>query len=659
MKELSIENHREEEEALFLALVSCLLSLGTNYEENISTLVNLCGQKLWPNCVSYHRIQDDRYELISRWSGHYEDLGCQKKLCSLLASNDGDVVRLRPHAESSEECLVHRIRCSNETRAILCIRHAKDMGPVWGGNTFLGLVVSACEAEERRFESHLALQSSEEKFKTIFNSCCAGILIAHGETRKFIYANPAICRFLGYTEEEMLSLSVDDIHPKESVPYVVGEFEAQMRGEKIVTSDIPCKRKDGTTCWADISSGLVTFNGRPCVIGSFSDTTAKRALTQKLVDVQKMEAIGKLAGGVAHGFNNILCPVLGYTELGLQEVPKDSKVGEYLRLIHSAAKESATLTRQLLSYSQKQVLKLSDVDIVEETRLTADFLSKVIGEQVSVFFETSIKKGYVEVDTSLFHQVLLNLAINAKEAITEDGTLSLRCSSVNLDERMAIDNGLDKGGEYIVITVEDSGAGMDHQTCLHVFEPFFTTKGVGEGTGLALAMVSGILKQHGGSIEVESQLDKGTTFTMYWPKSKSQVSVESSLLDKTVADPASITILVVEDDLVVRTMAQRMLEHRGYKVALAGSGTEALQLVDDGLSINLLLTDVVMPEMSGKELYDELRVSHPHLSAVYMSGYANEVLAKRKIDKDAAFFVQKPFTVNELLQVINSCLARK
>ena len=649
----------ELQEELFLPLVSCLLSFGTNYEENVSKLLDLCAKRLSPKCISYRRMQNDGYEQIARCANGPE-ISCQEAFCAALAKDrDSDVVKLRPSAESSDDCLLHRIRVNEETKAYLCLRQAKEMGQLWGGNTFLGFVVSAFEAEERRQESILALQTSEEMFKAFFHSCCAGILVANGQTREFLYANRAICRFLGYSKEELLTLSVDNIHPRESVAYVISEFESQMRGEKLVAVDIPCLRKDGETVWADISSAIFNLDGKPCVIGSFSDTTEKKRLTDQLLEARKMEAIGRLAGGIAHGYNNVLCPVLGYAELGLNEVEKGSKIAHYLRLIHQAAKDSATLTRQLLSYGQKQVLKLTDVDLVAEARQTTDFLAKVIGEQVTVLFETSVRQALVEVDTSLFHQVLLNMAINAKEAMVADGLLTIKCSTVSFDEQSAKSHALERGGDYILLTVSDTGRGMDEETCRRVFEPFFTTKGVGEGTGLGLAMVQGILKQHGGSVEVQSQLGKGTTFTMYWPQAKSGSEKETAKEELSVADPASVTILVVEDDMVVRSLAQRMLEYRGYNVVLAEGGPQALELVEQGLEVTLLLTDVVMPEMSGKELYEKLSEDSPSLSVVYMSGYASEVLIERKVDKEASFFVQKPFTVQELLNTINSCLSQK
>ena len=652
------QSHQHElQEELFLPLVSCLLSFGTDYAANVNKLLNLCAKKLSPKCISYRRLQNDGYEQIARCANGPE-ISCQEAFCKALdEDSDSDVVKLRPSAESNDDCLLHRIRVDGETKAYLCLRHAEDFGPLWGGNTFIGFVVSAFEAEERRQESLLALQASEEMFKTFFHSCCAGILIAN-ETRELCYANPAICRFLGYSKEELLSLSVDNIHPRERLAYVIGEFEAQMRGEKIVAADIPCLRKDGKIVWADISSAIFNLNGQSCVIGSFSDTTEKKRLTDQLLEGRKMEAIGRLAGGLAHGYNNVLCPVLGYAELGLNEVEKDSKIAEYLRLIHQSAKDAATLTRQLLSYGQKQVLKLADVDIVAETRQTTDFLSKVIGEQVTVLFETTIGKALVEVDTSLFHQVLLNMAINAKEAMMEDGLLTIKCSIVSLDEQRAKKHELEKGGDFITLTVSDTGRGMNEATCKRVFEPFFTTKGVGEGTGLGLAMVQGILKQHGGSIEVQSELGKGTTFTMYWPQSKSCLKKEKAK-EELLISPASVTVLVVEDDMVVRSLAQRMLQYRGFNVVLADGGPQALELVQQGLEVTLLLTDVVMPEMSGKELYERLKENSPNLAVVFMSGYASDVLIKRKVDKEKSFFVQKPFTVQELLNTINSCLSQK
>jgi PAS domain S-box-containing protein len=359
----------------------------------------------------------------------------------------------------------------------------------------------------------------------------------------------------------------------------------------------------------------VDEEGNPVkIIGTIQDISERKQLEQQLLQSQKMEAIGLLAGGVAHDFNNMLGVILGYTELLLMEFPSDAPQHKKLGAIEKAALHSRDITRQLLAFSRKQIIAPSPQNPGELINRTLKTLTRLIGEDVSLTFHPADEPWFVKVDPSQFDQILVNLAVNAREAMANGGKLLIELSNISLDVNFCRHHPESKPGNYIMLAVSDTGHGMDQETMSHIFEPFFTTKGVGKGTGLGLATIYGIVKQNGGFINVYSELGRGTTFKIYLPRHLGEDEpLESSA--QVLPEPGSGTIMLVEDEDLVRQVAASMLEELGYTVVSFGTPVEAIEQCKNGkCDFDLLLTDVVMPEMSGKELQETIKNLLPQIS---------------------------------------------
>jgi signal transduction histidine kinase len=385
---------------------------------------------------------------------------------------------------------------------------------------------------------------------------------------------------------------------------------------------------------------------------------ALRKSEEELRHSQKMEAVGRLAGGVAHDFNNLLTAIIGYAELIATRTSSNSLAKQNAELIRKAGEQAAALTRQLLAFSRKQILQPKVIDlnalVVEMERL----LRRVIGERFDLQSHPNAANGRVKADPSQLEQVVLNLGVNARDAMPRGGKLIIRTENVTLDGTAARQISASLApGDYVMLSVADTGAGMDEETMSHIFEPFFTTKGPGKGTGLGLATVYGIVRQTGGGISVESELGKGSTFCIYLP-------VESAPVDFTRVPLAPLektdnfeTVLVVEDEEIVRELVCEVLEHQGYNVLCAPDGIEALNLADgfDG-DIHLLVTDVIMPHMNGHELAGKLCALRPNMKVLYVSGYSDNDIGDHGTLDPRHELLQKPFTPQTLARKIRDVL---
>ena len=382
----------------------------------------------------------------------------------------------------------------------------------------------------------------------------------------------------------------------------------------------------------------------------------RRTLQEQLLQMQKMESIGRLAGGIAHDFNNVLTAILSYTELCLMKLPEDHAIQGHLTGIREASEKAAGLTHQLLAFSRKQALSMRAVDLSAVVESMVGMLKRVIGEDVALTLHTTNPLRTVLADVGQVEQVIMNLAVNARDAMPKGGTLSIGTTEVDVDERSQHGPDVVKPGRYVLLTVSDSGAGMSRKVRDRVFEPFFTTKEVGMGTGLGLATVYGIVKQHNGYIFVDSEPGRGTDFRVYLPAGNVQPLIPQR--ESTAALPqGSEVVLVVEDDPLIRELLREVLASLGYQVIEAGSGTEALQkAASQKERIDLLLTDVVMPGMNGRELADALRRERPGLRILYLSGYTQDILIRQGVLERGAALVQKPLTTGILAQTIRRVL---
>ena len=390
--------------------------------------------------------------------------------------------------------------------------------------------------------------------------------------------------------------------------------------------------------------------------GIILEITDRKQLEEQLLQSQKMEAIGQLAGGVAHDFNNMLSVILGYLELIKSGLSAGNPLLKDVLEIERAASHSRDITRQLLAFSRKQIIAPKTIDLNKLITQTEKTLSRLIGEDIHLRFLPENHLGKVRFDLSQMDQILVNLAVNARDAMPDGGMLTIDTSKVTLDEdycRLHIEC---RPGHYVLMTVSDNGTGMEKETLSRIFEPFFTTKEVGKGTGLGLATIYGIVKQNGGYINVYSEPGKGTTFKIYIPRIMEEDEVIEKTEEVSLAS-GSETVLLVEDDDMVRRMTSAMLKKIGYKVVTAETPLEALSFCEKkDKHIDILLTDVVMPEMSGKDLRDKIKAMRPDIKVLYMSGYTADIILHHGVIDKGVYFVQKPFSLNDLSRKIRDAV---
>ena len=479
------------------------------------------------------------------------------------------------------------------------------------------------------------------------------------EAGRFRYCNPAICEMLGYSGEELIELDVTDIHPKESLDHVMAEFEAQARGDRLLAPNIPCLRKDGSVIYADVHSTSAVIDDLECNVGFFTDVTKRRQIEAQLRQAQKMEAIGTLAGGVAHDFNNILTTIIGYTDLMLETIDTDNPLTEELKEIKIAGKRAAALTRQLLAFSRKQIVQPKILDLNKLLTNIEKMLVRLIREDIEILMIQESALWKVEIDPGQMEQVIMNLVVNARDAMPIGGKLTIETVNIDLDENYFTDHGIveKQPGSYVVLTVSDTGIGMGKEVQEHIFDPFYTTKEKGKGTGLGLSTIYGIVKQNNGFIWAYSEPGQGSTFKIYLPKVKRDVKEEEIEHPPVENLSGSEIVLIVEDDNSLRKLAQKSLQPHGYRVLVAKNGEDALRISKEHEgTIDLMITDVVMPKMGGKETAERLQPLHPQMKVIYMSGYTDDAIVHHSVLAPGLNFLEKPFSPKGLAHKVRKVL---
>jgi PAS domain S-box-containing protein len=503
-----------------------------------------------------------------------------------------------------------------------------------------------------RKQTEEALRQSEQRFRATFEQTAVGI--AHvGPTGRWIWVNQTLCDIVGYTREELTVRTVQDITHPEDLEADRVQLHRLLAGERnAYTIEKRHIRKDGSTVWVHLTTTLLRrHSGEPkYFIAVIEDVTERKELEAQLRQAQKMEAIGRLAGGVAHDFNNILTVITGYSEILLASHPDEhTQTHKDLEQIRKAAERATALTRHLLAFSRRQVLQPSTLNLNVVVAELEKLLRRLIGENIELVTILDADLKWVKVDRSQLEQVIMNLAVNARDAMPQGGRLTIETTNVDLDEAYTRQHVDLKPGSYVLLSISDTGHGMDAETRAKIFEPFFTTKEQGKGTGLGLATVYGIVKQSGGHIKVYSEPGWNTTFIIYLP----QVKEDAPLLSPHPIQPHSLqgteTILVVEDEVDVKELVDDVLTEYGYTVLAASTDAEALLLCEQHPdSIQLLLTDVVLPGISGAELAKRLVSFYPGLRVLYMSGYTDDAIVHHGVLHPDKEFIQKPFTPNAL-----------
>jgi hypothetical protein len=509
-----------------------------------------------------------------------------------------------------------------------------------------------------RTRSAQRLQASETKYRQLFEGNPEAMFVYDAETLRFLAVNEAAVRNYGYAREEFLGMTLLDIRPEEEVGRLVATL-AQYRGGTARATGLRHRHKDGTLVDVEVTFDDIDFAGRPARLAVVEDVTERRRLEEQLRQAQKMEAVGQLAGGIAHDFNNLLTAIIGYATLLDRALPVDTDVREDVQEIIGAARRAGNLTHQLLAFSRKQVLRPTVLDVNVVVRDMERILQRVIGEHITLHTKLDPGLAYVLADASQLEQVIMNLAVNARDAMPAGGRITIETANVPLDAELALAHPEAGPGVHVLVAVSDTGEGMTAEVKAHLFEPFFTTKEVGKGTGLGLATVYGIVRQSGGFIAVDSERDHGSRFRLYFPSAES-AAPETTHRSPEPAAGGSGTVLLVEDEPGVRHLARDVLSRYGYRVIEAADGAEALRLAEGHAEpIHLLLTDVVMPGMSGAELAERFRALRPDVPVLYASGYADEAVVSHGVRHEGMPFLQKPFEPDDLVRRVRDLLNPK
>ena len=510
-------------------------------------------------------------------------------------------------------------------------------------------------------EKHAELQQSEERHRTILQTAMDGIWRTDSEGR-FMEVNDTYCRMSGYSMEELLSLSISDVEANENTE----ETAAHLRALVITGEDrfeTVHRRKDGTDYDVEISVQYRPDEGGQFVVFVQDISGRKQAdkqrtqLESQLRQSQKMESVGRLAGGVAHDFNNMLGVILGHAELGLMHLEPGHRVCTDLKEIARAAERSADLTRQLLAFARKQTVAPKVIDLNETVTGMLKMLQRLIGEDIHLTWQPAPNLCQIKMDPSQIDQILANLCVNARDAITDTGRITIESGNCSIDADYCAANPEATPGDYVRLVVSDNGAGMDRETMSHIFEPFYTTKEMGKGTGLGLATVYGAVKQNNGFINVYSEPGTGTTFSVYLPCHERQISLKSAETGTVAVPHGQETILLVEDEPAILNITSLMLEKSGYTVLRADTPGKASELAREHVGeIHLLMTDVIMPEMNGRDLAKNILSIYPDIKRLFMSGYTADVIAHHGVLEEGVHFIQKPFSLPVMAAAVRKVL---
>jgi PAS domain S-box-containing protein len=518
--------------------------------------------------------------------------------------------------------------------------------------------------ERRKAEE--ALRESEKKFRLLIETSPNAIIVIRGE--RIVYANHAATLVSGFTGEQLMSMEFWNFVHADFRDAARERILARMRGEPVsISFEYRLVGSRGEDKWVVAASVPMDYEGTPAILVTFADITeVKRAeeerknLEAQLHQVQKMEAIGQFAGGVAHDFNNILTAIMGFAEVMAMRMEQGNPFEHHVRQILFAAERAADLTRGLLAFSRKQVLHVRPIELCDVVNGIRKMLRRLIPEDIDFRVKAASTGMAVMADKGQIEQVLMNLVTNARDAMPSGGVLTLESGYGVIDEGFVKRNGFGLPGRYARLVVQDTGCGMDKETQGKIFEPFFTTKVVGKGTGLGLSVTYGIVKQHNGFITVDSSPGQGTKFCVYLPLAEPgrRVAGETAVFEPSPG--GNETILLVEDDDVVRDLNRTVLDEAGYTVVEASDGREALEIFREErcADVNILVTDVIMPNMDGKRLHEEIIKIRPGIKVLFMSGYSTDTLDARGILEDGYDFMSKPVMPSELLKLLRQVLDR-
>jgi len=608
-------------------------------------VVDMKGKRLF-NSISYQRVLGYSPEELQA-SSAFEQIHPDDREGIKLAAEEARKTGIG-------KTLEYRIRHKNGTWLVMestssVIRNAK-------GEPEKLVIVNRNITERKSAEK--ALRRSESDFRSVVEDAPYGIYRA-SRSGQFLQTNPALQKMLGYeTAEELRGKDLATGIFRHAAEYQ-RLSDLLTRAEEIKDIEMEWKRQDGTPITVRCSGRCIKDeSGDPAYFEMFAeDVTEQRVLERQLRMAQKMEAIGRLSGGIAHDFNNHLGVIIGYSRVLKKALGTSNPLCEHALEIEKAGERAASLTKQLLAFSRQQVLTPSVLSLNTLASDMESMLPRLLGEDIEVSLALEPELDNVKADPSQIEQVIMNLAVNARDAMPAGGKLIIQTANVEFDQTYLRTHAGSTAGNYVLLAVSDTGTGMDPGTIAHIFEPFFTTKELGKGTGLGLATVYGIVKQSNGYIWVDSLPGKGTSFEIYLPRHIGQPPVEEQKIDRGETQRGSEYILLVEDAQPLRKLAQTFLEEAGFRVLPAGSGEEALELAArSGVSLDLLLTDVVMPGMNGRALAEQLSPRQPGMKVLYMSGYTDSFITGHGVLDPGTYLLHKPFTDEVLIRKVREVL---
>jgi two-component system, cell cycle sensor histidine kinase and response regulator CckA len=513
-------------------------------------------------------------------------------------------------------------------------------------------------AESRRTEANL--RTTEQWLRIVFSESVMGIALV-GSDGHPVLTNAALQKMLGYTGEELSGMSFQDFTHPDDCAADMELYQQLLNGTRKnyqIEKRYVCK--GGQTVWGRLSvSAARGGNGHAdFAIGMIENITERRNLESQFIAAQKMEVIGQLAGGVAHDFNNIIAIVMGYSELMAQKLGPNNALKNDIEAIRHASERAAGLTRQLLVFSRKQTILPVVLDLNDVVKDLEKMLRRLIDENIEMTIVSEKQIGHVKVDSGYVGQVLMNLVVNARDAMPNGGKLAITTSNVTLDAGQTSTHSDGIPGQYVMLSVSDTGIGMSEEVKAHLFEAFFTTKPKGKGTGLGLVTCQTIVQQSGGHMTIASEVGKGTTFKVYFPQVDLPLDASASPLQKGPVPRGTDTLLVVEDEPSVRHLARAVLEAQGYEVLSASNGQEALQVArgHQGSPLRLVITDVIMPQMGGKVMAEWLKSSYPDLKILFTSGYTDDAIAHHGVLEPGVEFLPKPYTPERLARKVREIL---
>ena len=529
--------------------------------------------------------------------------------------------------------------------------HLERLGPA------VQRALALSRARDEQTRSQEQLRDSEARYRTLVDGV-RDVIFALAPDGTVASLNPAFETMTGFHRDEWLSKPFEQLMHPDDLPLALELLAGALRGESRTFNQFRIRTRKGDYRVAEFSATPQYRDGQlASIFGIGRDVTERLSLEQQLRQAQKMEAVGRLAGGVAHDFNNILTAITGYADLLLEDLGSDDPQREDVAEIRKAADRAAGLTRQLLAFSRQQVMQAQVLDLNALVADTQSMLGRLLGEDVALATKLDPALGAVRADPGQLEQVLMNLAVNARDAMPNGGKLTIETANAELDESYTREHFPARPGPYVMLAVSDTGTGMSAEVQSHLFEPFFTTKEKGKGTGLGLATVYGIVKQSGGYVWVYTEPGHGTTFKIYLPRVDAAPAPRVSGVQASPVEDGTETVLLAEDETAVRAVARHTLQRHGYTVLEAPSAEAALDLAQRHSGpIHLLLTDVVMPGMSGRALALRLSELRPELRVIYMSGYPEEAITRHGVLERGFTYVQKPFTPEGLARKVREVL---